>query len=80
MPSGTASARYLTVVESRSGRSRTERRTSTTDSVTVEDVDGALRAWFALHQGDVAVVRPDRYLAALTEPGTWRRSPTPSND
>ena len=60
--------RYLTVVESRSGRSRAERRTSTTDSVTVEDVDGTLRDWFAEHQGSIAVVRPDRYLAALTEP------------
>ncbi|NGO46496.1 bifunctional 3-(3-hydroxy-phenyl)propionate/3-hydroxycinnamic acid hydroxylase [Streptomyces ureilyticus] len=60
--------RYLTIVESRSGRSRTERRTSTTDSVTVEDVDGTLRDWFAQHQGSIAVVRPDRYLAALTEP------------
>lgn len=60
--------RYITVVESRSGRSRTERRTSTTDSVAVEDIDGALRDWFAQHQGSVAVVRPDRYLAALTDP------------
>ncbi|MCC9705888.1 bifunctional 3-(3-hydroxy-phenyl)propionate/3-hydroxycinnamic acid hydroxylase [Streptomyces sp. MNU76] len=60
--------RYLTVVESRSGRSRTERRTSATDSVTVEDVDGTLRDWFAAHEGGVAVVRPDRYLAALAVP------------
>ncbi|WP_405765389.1 bifunctional 3-(3-hydroxy-phenyl)propionate/3-hydroxycinnamic acid hydroxylase [Streptomyces sp. NBC_01538] len=63
--------RYLTVVESRSGRSRTERRTSTTGSVTVEDVDGTLRDWFAKHGrhgGGIAVVRPDRYLAALAEP------------
>ncbi|GAQ59788.1 bifunctional 3-(3-hydroxy-phenyl)propionate/3-hydroxycinnamic acid hydroxylase [Streptomyces scabiei] len=60
--------RYLTVVESRSGRSRTERRTSVTDSVTVEDVDGTLRDWFAEHRGGIAVVRPDRYLAALTDP------------
>ncbi|WP_128377229.1 bifunctional 3-(3-hydroxy-phenyl)propionate/3-hydroxycinnamic acid hydroxylase [Streptomyces cavernae] len=60
--------RYLTVVESRSGRSRTERRTSTTDSVTVEDIDGTLRDWFAQHEGTVAVIRPDRYVAALTDP------------
>jgi len=60
--------RYLTVAESRSGRSRTERRASVTDSVPVEDVDGTLRDWFARHQGSIAVVRPDRYLAALSEP------------
>jgi hypothetical protein len=31
----------------------------------VEDVDGALTGWFEGRPG-VAVVRPDRYLAALT--------------
>jgi 3-(3-hydroxy-phenyl)propionate hydroxylase len=31
----------------------------------VEDVDGALTGWFEGRTG-VAVVRPDRYLAALT--------------
>ncbi|MHC5907806.1 bifunctional 3-(3-hydroxy-phenyl)propionate/3-hydroxycinnamic acid hydroxylase [Streptomyces sp. S6] len=60
--------RYLHVVESRSGRSRGERRVSTTGAVTVEDVDGTLRDWFAAHRGSIAVLRPDRYLAALTDP------------
>jgi hypothetical protein len=31
----------------------------------VEDVDGALTGWFEGRPG-IAVVRPDRYLAALT--------------
>ncbi|MDQ0935829.1 hypothetical protein [Streptomyces turgidiscabies] len=36
----------------------------------MEDVDGTLRDWFAKygrHGGGIAVVRPDRYLAALTD-------------
>ncbi|MFJ9631801.1 bifunctional 3-(3-hydroxy-phenyl)propionate/3-hydroxycinnamic acid hydroxylase [Streptomyces sp. NPDC101175] len=60
--------RYVTVAESRSGRSRTERPTSPTDSVVVEDIDGSLRDWFAAQPGTVAVIRPDRYVAAVTEP------------
>jgi len=60
--------RYVTVVESRSGRSRGERLRSGTDSVVVEDIDGSLRDWFADQPGTVAVVRPDRYLAAVADP------------
>ncbi|MBZ3906336.1 bifunctional 3-(3-hydroxy-phenyl)propionate/3-hydroxycinnamic acid hydroxylase [Streptomyces griseiscabiei] len=60
--------RYVTVAESRSGRSRTERPASPTDSVVVEDIDGSLRDWFASPAGTVAVIRPDRYVAAITEP------------
>lgn len=60
--------RYVTVVESRSGRSRAQRPVSGTDSVVVEDIDGSLRDWFAAQPGTVAVVRPDRYVAALAEP------------
>jgi 3-(3-hydroxy-phenyl)propionate hydroxylase len=32
-----------------------------------EDLTGALTAWFRRHGGCVAVVRPDRYVAALCE-------------
>ncbi|MFF2654943.1 bifunctional 3-(3-hydroxy-phenyl)propionate/3-hydroxycinnamic acid hydroxylase [Streptomyces sp. NPDC058045] len=60
--------RYVTVVEPRSGRSRTERPVSGTDAVVVEDIDGALRDWFAAQPGTVALIRPDRYLAAVARP------------
>ncbi|MGW2570005.1 bifunctional 3-(3-hydroxy-phenyl)propionate/3-hydroxycinnamic acid hydroxylase [Streptomyces sp. NPDC001537] len=59
--------RYVTVVESRSGRSRAERLRSGTDSVVLEDLDGALRKWFAAQSGTVAVIRPDRYVAAMAD-------------
>jgi hypothetical protein len=39
-----------------------------TGSAVVEDLDGSLRGWFVRQQGTVAVVRPDRYLAALAAP------------
>ncbi len=35
-----------------------------TDITTVEDVDGALAAWFAEHGTDVVVLRPDRFVHA----------------
>ncbi|MER6414349.1 bifunctional 3-(3-hydroxy-phenyl)propionate/3-hydroxycinnamic acid hydroxylase [Streptomyces humidus] len=57
--------RYVTVTESRSGRSRAERPRSGTDSVVLEDLDGTLRDWFAAQPGTVAVIRPDRYVAAM---------------
>ncbi|QPP05297.1 bifunctional 3-(3-hydroxy-phenyl)propionate/3-hydroxycinnamic acid hydroxylase [Streptomyces bathyalis] len=60
--------RYVAVAESRSGRSQGERPTSATDSVVVEDLDGSLRDWFATQPGTMAVIRPDRYVAAVTEP------------
>ncbi|CCH32167.1 bifunctional 3-(3-hydroxy-phenyl)propionate/3-hydroxycinnamic acid hydroxylase [Actinosynnema sp. NPDC047251] len=39
------------------------------DITTVEDVDGALTAWFAEHGTDVVVLRPDRFVHA-TEVGS----------
>ncbi|MDU0293580.1 bifunctional 3-(3-hydroxy-phenyl)propionate/3-hydroxycinnamic acid hydroxylase [Saccharothrix longispora] len=36
------------------------------DITTVEDVDGALTAWFAEHGTDVVVLRPDRFVHATT--------------
>ncbi|WP_079127353.1 bifunctional 3-(3-hydroxy-phenyl)propionate/3-hydroxycinnamic acid hydroxylase [Streptomyces sp. TP-A0874] len=60
--------RYITVVESRSGRSRTERPALGTDTVVVEDLDGSLRDWFDGQPGEIAVLRPDRYVAAMAAP------------
>ncbi|MFI0822048.1 FAD-dependent monooxygenase [Streptomyces sp. NPDC021098] len=65
---GRIGTRCVTVVESRSGRSRTERHVSGTDAAVVEDCDGSLRDWFANHPGTVAVIRPDRYVAAMAAP------------
>ncbi|QKV93086.1 bifunctional 3-(3-hydroxy-phenyl)propionate/3-hydroxycinnamic acid hydroxylase [Streptomyces sp. NA02950] len=59
---------YVSVVESRSGRASGQRLDSGTDTLVVEDIDGSLRDWFAQQPGTVAVIRPDRYVAAVTEP------------
>ena len=61
-------ARVVRVVESRAGERhlRAEQRWPAT--VVVEDVESLLRAWFAVRTGNVVVLRPDRYVAALTTP------------
>jgi 3-(3-hydroxy-phenyl)propionate hydroxylase len=53
--------RFITIVRSRSVRPEN----ISPGCTVVEDVDGALTGWFEGRPG-VAVVRPDRYLAALT--------------
>ncbi|MEV4976663.1 bifunctional 3-(3-hydroxy-phenyl)propionate/3-hydroxycinnamic acid hydroxylase [Streptomyces scopuliridis] len=60
--------RYVSVVESRSSRAPGEHVVSATDTVVVEDIDGSLRDWFAQQPGVVAVIRPDRYVAAVSKP------------
>ncbi|EKX60372.1 bifunctional 3-(3-hydroxy-phenyl)propionate/3-hydroxycinnamic acid hydroxylase [Streptomyces ipomoeae] len=60
--------RYVTVVESRSGRSQDERRVSGTDSVVAEDIDGSLRDWFAAQSraGTASAVPPPMTPRAIT--------------
>jgi 3-(3-hydroxy-phenyl)propionate hydroxylase len=53
--------RFVTIVRSRSAPPEN----ISPGCTIVEDVDGALTGWFEGRPG-VAVVRPDRYLAALT--------------
>jgi hypothetical protein len=38
-----------------------------TDGVVAEDTGGHLREWFLRSRGRIAVIWPDRYLAALTD-------------
>ncbi|HZR50550.1 MAG TPA: bifunctional 3-(3-hydroxy-phenyl)propionate/3-hydroxycinnamic acid hydroxylase [Streptosporangiaceae bacterium] len=57
-------ARVVTILESRADDAR---RASTRPGLCViEDADNILRGWFAARSRDVAVLRPDRYVAALT--------------
>jgi 3-(3-hydroxy-phenyl)propionate hydroxylase len=57
-------ARVVKVVESRAGEAR---RGSVRPGLhVIEDADGELRRWFTARGRDVAVLRPDRYVAALT--------------
>jgi 3-(3-hydroxy-phenyl)propionate hydroxylase len=57
-------ARVVKIVESRAGDAR---RDSTRPGLCViEDADNELRGWFEARNRNVAVLRPDRYIAALT--------------
>lgn len=56
---------YVKVVDSRPGRDKWE--TQHPDTVVVEDVEGDLREWFLRHHGRIAVIRPDRYVAVLSD-------------
>lgn len=63
---GRLGARVVKVVESRAGDAR---RDGTHPGLCViEDADNILSGWFAARNRDVAVLRPDRYVAALTTP------------
>ncbi|HEY6795095.1 MAG TPA: bifunctional 3-(3-hydroxy-phenyl)propionate/3-hydroxycinnamic acid hydroxylase [Kineosporiaceae bacterium] len=58
----------IKIVPSRAGE-RCRRDPCVMRSTTVvEDVDNELRSWFQARDGTVAVIRPDRYVAALTTP------------
>jgi 3-(3-hydroxy-phenyl)propionate hydroxylase len=54
------------IVESRAGRRHHEKRCVDGGTVVVEDVHNELRAWFQARGRDVVLVRPDRYVAAMT--------------
>ena len=58
--------RVVKVVESRAGERHHEQHCVDPDTVVVEDVHNELRPWFHARGRDIALVRPDRYIAALT--------------
>ena len=58
-------ARYVTAVASQSGSAGLGERNPVAS--VVEDVEGHLREWFGRNHGRVAIIRPDRYVAALTD-------------
>jgi 3-(3-hydroxy-phenyl)propionate hydroxylase len=60
--------RVVKVIESRAGERHRSRRCVARDTVVVEDVDNDLRPWFQARGRNVALVRPDRYVAAMTTP------------
>jgi 3-(3-hydroxy-phenyl)propionate hydroxylase len=63
--------RVVKVVASRAGDRH--RKTPLTDPATlvVEDVEGQLRTWFRAAGRDTALVRPDRFVAAMTTAETF---------
>ncbi|NKE57390.1 bifunctional 3-(3-hydroxy-phenyl)propionate/3-hydroxycinnamic acid hydroxylase [Lentzea sp. PSKA42] len=58
--------RVVKVVESRAGRRHHDKPCADSGTVVVEDVHNELRAWFQARSGNVVLVRPDRYVAAMT--------------
>ena len=60
--------RIIRVIESRAGERHHRHRCVAGETVVVEDVDNQLRPWFHARRRDVVVVRPDRYVAAMTTP------------
>jgi 3-(3-hydroxy-phenyl)propionate hydroxylase len=58
--------RVVKVVESRAGRRHHDDPCVHSGTVVVEDVHNELRAWFQARGRSVALVRPDRYVAAMT--------------
>ena len=61
-------ARYVQVERARSGTSRGARVAGAAPTVCVEDVHREIENWFERAGGSIAVIRPDRFLAALTTP------------
>ena len=59
--------RFIQVNRSRSGMGRNQPLTAT-DAISVEDVDNRLGEWFSRVRDCVVVVRPDRFVAAITTP------------
>lgn len=73
-------ARFIQVVAPRSGPPPGDRasvlegssRTGPQETVIVEDVDGAFRDWRLAHRNaEIIVLRPDRYVAAITDGTNW---------
>ncbi len=58
-------AASLMVVRSRSGAGPGRPVCSTTSTVVVQDVENLLSGWFLRGGGDVVLLRPDRYVAAV---------------
>jgi hypothetical protein len=62
---------------SRAGERHHRQRCADRDTVVVEDVHNELRPWFQARGRDVVLVRPDRYIAALTTALARVHAPTP---
>jgi 3-(3-hydroxy-phenyl)propionate hydroxylase len=60
--------RVIKIVESRAGEIPHRQPNTRPDTVVIEDADNELRSWFQLTGRNVVLVRPDRYVAALTTP------------
>ncbi|GGO85411.1 3-(3-hydroxy-phenyl)propionate/3-hydroxycinnamic acid hydroxylase [Marinobacterium nitratireducens] len=60
--------RYIQVNRSRSGHSH-DARLQASGAVSVEDVDNVLADWFGTARNRIVIVRPDRFIAAITSPG-----------
>jgi 3-(3-hydroxy-phenyl)propionate hydroxylase len=58
---------FVRVERSRSGTSRAERLCGSETTICVEDLENALEPWFEQQGHDIAVIRPDRYVAALAD-------------
>ncbi|WP_020646256.1 bifunctional 3-(3-hydroxy-phenyl)propionate/3-hydroxycinnamic acid hydroxylase [Amycolatopsis balhimycina] len=58
--------RIVKIVESRAGERHHRQHCADQDTIVVEDVHNELRPWFQARARDVVVVRPDRYVAAMT--------------
>jgi len=60
-------ARFIQVNRSRSGKGRNQ-PLSAPGVISVEDVDNRLADWFSKVRDCIVVVRPDRFIAAITTP------------
>jgi len=60
--------RIIKIIESRAGERYHRQPCVDAKTVVVEDVDNQLRPWFQARRHDVVLVRPDRYVAAMTTP------------
>ncbi len=56
---------YVKVIDARPGQAK--RAGQNPGTLVAEDTEGHLREWFLRSRGRIAVIRPDRYLAALTD-------------
>ncbi|WP_425930417.1 bifunctional 3-(3-hydroxy-phenyl)propionate/3-hydroxycinnamic acid hydroxylase [Pseudomonas sp. NyZ201] len=59
--------RFIQVNRSRSGIGRNQPLTAT-DAISIEDVDNRLGEWFSKVRDCIVIVRPDRFVAAITTP------------
>ncbi|MGH3171755.1 MAG: bifunctional 3-(3-hydroxy-phenyl)propionate/3-hydroxycinnamic acid hydroxylase [Trebonia sp.] len=73
---GRLGARVIKVVESRAGDAYHRAPNTRADTLVIEDADNELRGWFTAKGQNVVVLRPDRYVAALTTPQDLGRALT----
>jgi 3-(3-hydroxy-phenyl)propionate hydroxylase len=66
-------AAFVRIERSRSGVSRDERLVGTETTICIEDLENALEPWFQQQGHTIAVIRPDRYVAALADRASFAR-------